>query len=316
MTSEFDFITALRALATNPAARGFLDDAAVLPFGGSTLVLTHDMLIEGVHFLSADPPEDVAWKLVAVNLSDLAAKGARPIGLLLGYSLTLESKWDQSFVSGLRAATKAFAAPLLGGDTVAAPPASPRALGLTAIGEADGPVPSRSGAKAGDHLWASGTIGDSGAGLRTLLGEVKGADMLVQRYRRPQPRLEAGQALAALVSAMMDVSDGLLIDSARMAEASQLSVQLELDAVPLSPELINALGDDRTARIDASTAGDDYELLFAAPPALAPQISTLSDTLRLPLTRVGSFSSGTGLTLTHEGKQLPLPKRIGYEHKP
>ena len=316
MTSELDFTSALRALATDPAARGFLDDAAVLPFGGSTLVLTHDMLMEGVHFLSADPPEDVAWKLVAVNLSDLAGKGARPLGLLLGYSLTLESDWDQGFVRGLHAATEAFAAPLLGGDTVAAPPGSPRALGLTAIGEAAGPVPSRTGAKAGDDLWVSGTIGEGGAGLRILLGEVKGADILVERYRRPQPRLEPGQALAPLVTAMMDVSDGLMIDAARMAEASGLSLQLELDAVPLSPELVQALGDDRSARIDASTAGDDYELLFAAPPQLSPEISALSSTLRLPLTRIGRFGPGSGLILTHRGVQLPLPKRIGYEHKP
>ena len=316
MTSEPDFISALRALATDPAARGFLDDAAVLPFGGTTLVLTHDMLVEGVHFLSSDPPEDVAWKLVAVNLSDLAAKGARPVGLLLGYSLTLESDWDEAFVRGLSRATDAFAAPLLGGDTVAAPPGAPRSFGLTAVGEASGPVPARSGARGGDDIWVSGTIGDGGAGLRVALGEVQGSHALAERYRRPQPRLAAGQALVPLVSAMMDVSDGLLIDAARMADASGFAVALELDAVPLSSHFVESLGATLEARTDAATAGDDYELLFAAPPVLAGQIGKLADALQLPFTRVGSFAAGAGLTLTHGGAPVPLPKRIGYQHSP
>ena len=127
MTSESAFIDTLRALATSPAARGLVDDAAVLEMGEGALVLTHDMIVEGVHYLPTDPPEDVAWKLVAVNLSDLAAKGARPLGVLLGYALGT-SGWDQAFAKGLGTALHAFGIPLLGGDTVAMPEGAPRAL--------------------------------------------------------------------------------------------------------------------------------------------------------------------------------------------
>lgn len=314
MSGESDFISGLRGLASHPAARGLLDDAAVLEFAGRRLVLTHDMIVEGVHFLSSDPAEDVAWKLVAVNLSDLAAKGARPLGLLLGYSLTTESEWDARFVRGLRQATEAFAAPLLGGDTVAAPPGAPRALGLTAIGEAGAEVPARAGAAPGDILWVSGTIGDSGAGLRIAVGELSGSETLIDRYRRPQPRLEAGRKLAPLVSAMMDVSDGLLIDAARLAGASGLSCAIELGAVPLSAELIAATGEGRQARLDASIAGDDYELLFAASPLQSAEIRVIAAALSLPLTAIGRFESGAGLGVTDGGVAIPLPPRLGYEH--
>ena len=313
MSREIAFIDALRRLASHPAARALADDAAVLEVSGTNLVLTHDMIVEGVHFLSADPPEDVAWKLLAVNLSDLAAKGAEPVGVLLGYSLG-DGEWDSAFVRGLGEATAAFGAPLLGGDTVAAPPGAPRSLGLTAIGQAERDVPSRSGASAGDLLWVSGAIGDAGAGLRTALGELQGSPALVAAYRRPQPRLQLGKALAPLVSAMMDVSDGLLIDAARMADASGLACRIELRDVPLSPDLIQASGEDRQARIDASIAGDDYELLFAAPPHRTDEIIALSTSLSVPLTQIGLFSPGSGLAVTDAGEPLPLPPRLGYEH--
>lgn len=313
MTSESSFIAALRALATHPAARGLTDDAAVLEFSGTQLVLTHDVIVEGVHFLSADPPEDVAWKLVAVNLSDLAAKGARPLGVLLGYPL-FDEAWDQAFVRGLEAALAAFDTPLLGGDTVSAPRGATRTLGLTALGQASGAVPSRSGALAGNDLWVSGTIGDGGAGLRVALGEIEGPDQLVRRYRRPTPRLEAGRALASLATAMMDVSDGLLIDAARMADASGLALELDLARVPQSSACIEATGDSLRARIDAAIAGDDYELLFAAPEGEADRIAALAQELQLPLTRIGGFEPGSGLRLANAGVPVPLPQSLGYEH--
>jgi thiamine-monophosphate kinase len=203
---------------------------------------------------------------------------------------------------------------LLGGDTVAAPPGAPRALGLTAIGEAGGKVPSRGEAAAGDILWVSGTIGDAGVGLRIAVGELSGSEMLVARYRRPQPRLEAGRKLAPLVSAMMDVSDGLLIDAARLAEASGLACKVELGDVPLSAELIAATAEDRQARLDASIAGDDYELLFAASPLRTDQIRAISASLSLPLTRIGRLEGGAGLSVTDGGTEIPLPPRLGYEH--
>jgi thiamine-monophosphate kinase len=315
MSSEARYIEALRALAATPAARGLRDDVAVLQVGGTTLVLTHDMLVEGVHFLPSDPPEDVAWKLLAVNLSDLAAKGARPLGVLMGYMLGRDEAWDSAFVAGLGTALGAFGTALLGGDTVAAAPGAARALGLTAIGEAAGPAPSRAGADAGDDLWVSGSIGDSGAGLRILKGERNGPDALVERYRNPRPRLEAGQALAPLVSAMMDVSDGLLIDAARMAAASAVALRIDLEAVPLSDALLDWTGGGgREARLEAATAGDDYELLFAAPPSRSAEILALADRLGLPLSRIGSAEAGEGLSLFDAGEALPLPSRLGWEH--
>jgi thiamine-monophosphate kinase len=312
--TEDEFIAAMRALATDPAARGLLDDAAVLELGGVKLVLTHDMIVEGVHYLSDDPPADVGWKLLAVNLSDLAAKGATPVGALLGYCLAEDDEWDRAFADGLRAAMEAFALPLLGGDTVGVPAGAPRCLGLTAIGQTSNPVPSRAGAQVGDHLWVSGSIGDAGAGLRVLRGEDQGSDGLVERYRNPRPRLEVGQALAPLVNAMMDVSDGLLIDAGRMAAASGLSAGVDLRLLPLSAQLIEALGDARETRLAAASAGDDYELLFATAPARANEILGLADELGLPLSRIGSMDQGTGLRLFDGDDELPLPDRLGWRH--
>jgi thiamine-monophosphate kinase len=301
-SSESAFIARLRALATHPAARGLLDDAAVLPAPiGRDLVLTHDMLVEGVHFLPSDPPGDVAWKLLAVNLSDLAAKGATPIGALMGYALTGDSAWDDAFLAGLERALAHFQLPLLGGDTVSTP--GPRTLGLTAIGQAaPGLAPARSGAKAGDRLWVTGSIGDAGLGLRIALGQIEGPRRLLKAYRLPMPRLAEGRALAPHVHAMADISDGLLIDAARMAAASGLAVTIDLDAIPLSPEAA-AFGTDRAARMAAATAGDDYELLVAAPNAIVPAL--------IP---IGSFSVGNGLTLWDAKGPVPLPERLGYEH--
>jgi thiamine-monophosphate kinase len=311
VSRETDFIAALREIASHPAARGLADDAALLEIGGSRLVLTHDMLVEGVHYLPGDAPEDVAWKLVAVNLSDLAAKGARPVGALLGYTLG-EEAWDRRFADGLRTALEGFGMALLGGDTVTG--AGRRTLGLTAIGQAFGPVPSRSGARPGDHLWVSGSIGDSGAGLRSLRGEIPASPALEERYRNPRPRLEAGEWLAPLVSAMMDVSDGLLIDAARLGEASSTAVEIDLGLVPLSEAWLSVLGDDRSARLSAATAGDDYELLFTAPPEASTAILEVQDSLPLPLSRIGEVSEGTGLRLTERGEPVPLPERLGWEH--
>ena len=309
MTSEPDFIASLRAIASDPAARALADDAAVLEVGGLRLVLTHDMIVEGVHFLSSDPPEDVAWKLVAVNLSDLAGKGAEPIGLLMGYTLGADD-WNARFARGFADAAAAFAAPLLGGDTVSVLPGDRRAFGLTAIGRADGPVPSRARAQPGDRLWVSGTIGDAGAGLRIATGEMDGPEALVARYRRPQPRLGLGRALAPLVHAMMDVSDGLLIDAGRMAETSGLSLEIDLAAVPLSADLAG----DRKARIDACIAGDDYELLFAADEHAAPAIGEAARRCGIAITPVGRFGDGSGLRLHDRGVAVPLPPSLGWQH--
>lgn len=304
--NERAFIDALRNLADDPAARGLADDAAVLTPPPGALVLTHDTLVEGVHFLRDDPPGDVAWKLLAVNLSDLAAKGAVPIGVLMGYGLTGDSDWDAAFVAGLGVALAAFAVPLLGGDTVAQPAGDARVLGLTAIGAggAGGAVvPCRGGARAGDALYVTGTIGDAGAGLAIARGGER-AGVLLAAYRRPQPRLAEGRLLAPVVNAMMDVSDGLLIDAERMAAASGLAVEIDLAAVPLSPAL-RALGAGRAERLVAATAGDDYELLFALPAGVPPPVAA---------TQVGRLLDGSGLRLVDGADAVPLPARLGYVH--
>lgn len=315
VTSESDFIASLRALATEPAARDLLDDAAVLSVGEAKLVLTHDMMIEGVHFLPDDPPGDIAWKLVAVNISDLAAKGAKPIGVLLGYSLGHSDSWDAAFTAGLRDAAEHFRVALLGGDTVSMPAGAPMTLALTAIGEAVSPrVPSRAGARAGDILWVTGTIGDKGAGLRIARGELEGPGRLLGHYRRPEPRSEAGQALAPYVNAMMDVSDGLLIDTQRLATASGVAAEIDLDCVPLSRDYVALCGDGRAERIAAATAGDDYELLFAAPPRQSDTVFTISRSMGMAFTPVGRLQSGEGISLIDCNGPVPLPPRLGYEH--
>jgi len=235
--TEDDFIAALRTLRLHPGAHDLRDDNATI--GG--LTVTTDTIVEGVHFLPDDPPGDVAWKLLAVNLSDLAAKGARIEGVLLNYPLSSDT-WDHAFLDGLRAALDTFGCALIGGDTVSLPENAPRVLTLTAIGR-DAPAPRRSGAQAGDELWVTGTIGDAGAGLRIAQGAA-GPQALLARYRRPTPRLAEGFRLAPLVHAMMDVSDGLLIDASRMAAASGLAVIVELAAVPLSADYLAFAGAD------------------------------------------------------------------------
>jgi thiamine-monophosphate kinase len=269
----------------------------VLTIGGRYLVLTQDMIVEGVHYLPEDPPGDVAWKLVAVNLSDLAAKGARPLGVLLSFTLIGEEAWNRAFVAGLGEALGAVAIPLRGGDTIAPGEGGREVFSCTALGRATHvPVPSRAGAKPGDALWVTGTIGDAGAGLAIARGG-RGPAELLERYLRPTPRLAEGRALAPHVHAMMDVSDGLLIDTSRMAQASGLAAEVDLALIPLSPLLKDPLA--------AASAGDDYELLFAAPAGFAPPIAA---------TRIGGFIAGAGLRLTDGGRPVPLPARLGYLH--
>jgi thiamine-monophosphate kinase len=303
VSAELYFVAALRQFATHPAARGLSDDAAVLEIGGARLILTHDTLVEGVHYLHSDPPESVAWKLLAVNLSDLAAKGGTPRGAMMSYTLCGDADWDARFAAGLGVTLTHFDVPLLGGDTVSAPS---RVLGLTLIGEASGPVPARSGAHAGDALFVTGTIGGAGLGLAIAQGLQKGDATLLAAYQRPQPQLGAGALLAPVVTAMMDVSDGLLIDACRLAAASGLCAVIDLDAVPLSQAFRQYAGETREARLRAATAGDDYQLLFTSALPLPP--------LPVPVTRIGKMTAGEGLILTdHEGP-VPLPEKLGWLH--
>ncbi len=284
----------------------------MLEFDGRKIVLTHDMIVEGVHFLAHDPPADVAWKLVAVNMSDLAAKGARPLAALLGYTLG-SGDWDRAFSEGLQRALAHFELPLLGGDTVSVPPGYLRSLGMTAIGEAEY-APSRTGAKVDDLIWVSGFIGDAHAGLAIDKGRLFGAPILRDTYRRPSPRLALGQAVAPYVNAMMDVSDGLFLDLGRIASSAGVSVAVNLDRIPLSEPYKEALGNDRAARLLAATGGDDYELLFTAPPANEAMIKAASEATGVPVSRIGKVSAGDGLSIRDSAGKVPLPERLGYEH--
>lgn len=309
--SEADFIARLRSIATDPAARGLGDDAAVL----GDLVLTHDMIVEGIHFLPDERPEDVAWKLVAVNLSDLAAKGAAPLGVLLGYSLTGDDTWDAAFAGGLNEVLRRYAVPLLGGDTVGIPAGAPRTFGLTAIGKAPATgAPARSGVRPGDQIWVTGTIGNAGVGLAMRLGEIDPNETCLAAYRRPQPQLAFGQAVAPHVHAMMDVSDGLLIDAERMAKASGCDITLMIEAVPLSAALLAVRPDVLDTRLAAATAGDDYQLLFAADPAAATAIRDIAAGLNIAATMIGHAGVGEGLTLIHRAQRIALPTRLGFTH--
>jgi thiamine-monophosphate kinase len=322
VTSEFAFIEALRAVATDPAARGLADDAAVIEIGGERLVLTMDTIVESVHCLPGDPAADVAWKLVAVNVSDLSAKGAEPVGCLVSYALG-DDEWDSRFLEGLKEAATHFAIPLLGGDTVRMPQGAPRSFSLTAIGRAPtgGAIPSRAGARPGDNLWVSGTIGDAGAGLAILSGRRDtapslraAADWLVGRYRRPSPLAGLGIALAPHVTAMMDISDGLLIDSRRIADASGVSLRVSAEAVPLSAAFRALCGQDPDARMAAMTSGDDYCLLFTAPPEHTALIRETAAALSGEVSVIGGVESGTGISLLIDGKPAPLPGILGYQH--
>lgn len=307
---EGEIIERLRRIATAPEARRLLDDVAVL----DGFVLTHDTIAEGVHFLPRDPPASVGWKLVAVNLSDLAAKGAAPAGALLSLTIAGPGEWEQAFLGGVEAACESYGLPLLGGDTIALPAGSPRVLGLTAIGRAGDRVPDRAGAKKGNALWLVGTLGDAAAGLALLTVDRNADGPLVDIYRRPIPQLGAGQALAPHAHAMMDVSDGLLIDARRMAEASRCSIAIELDALPLSSAFVAERGQDRAARLFAATGGDDYALLAALPAELDPE--TLSLPSGTKISRIGSLAAGgASVSLTYAGEPVALPERLGFEHQ-
>lgn len=262
----------------------------MLEIGGEALVLTHDTMVEGVHWLPGQDMADVAWKLVAVNLSDLAAKGAEPVGVLLGHMLGGD---ETRFLEGLTQVLDTYDVPLLGGDTVAG--GLSRTLGLTAIGRATHrPVPSRSDAQAGDKVWLCGTVGAAMAGFEALR-DGTGGDSLA--FRRPRPMLAEGNALAPLVTAMMDVSDGLLLDASRLATASGVTIDIETRAVPI------AVLDAR--RAEALRWGDDYALLFTLPEGDVPPVVAHP---------VGTVVADAGVPLLLDGARPTEGERLGYTH--
>lgn len=315
---EFEFIARrLRPLAAGcDAALDLLDDAAVLdPPSDRELVLTEDAMVEGVHFLPDDPPAQVAQKLLRVNLSDLAAMGADGLGYLLAIArpATLADDWLPGFCEGLAEDQAEFAVHLLGGDTVSTP--GPLTLCLTALGTVPrGKALRRSGAMADDDLYVSGTLGDAALGLQALQGTLApGAAatlFLADRYRRPHPRLALGAALRDVAHAAIDVSDGLLADLGHVVEASGVGAEVWADALPLSVAARDLVG-----VLDAAlSGGDDYELLFAAPPACRAAIEQIGRHLALPLTPIGRIEAAPGVRVIDAAGRPLSPRRTGWRH--
>ncbi len=260
----------------------------MLDIGGETLILTHDTVVQGVHVRDDEDPADIAWKLVAVNLSDLAAKGAAPIGVLIGHML---GEGDDRFVDGLREVLQTYDVPLLGGDTVSGP--AIRSWGCTAVGRATHvPVPDRRGARSGDKIFVTGTLGLAMQGLK----DRRSGSTSDLAYRRPEPLLAEGQALAPLVTAMMDVSDGLLLDATRMATASNATFVLDSAAAPVA---------DEARRSECLRWGDDYQLLFTAAPNTVLPVSAAC---------IGTVAQDRGTALVVDGQALGEDQSLGYSH--
>ncbi len=305
----------------NPGAFGLTDDAAILDVAaGYRLVATVDAMVAGVHFRDRDPASLVARKLLRVNLSDLAAMGARPLGYLLSVMLPpeTESGWIEAFADGLAEDQEIFGVALLGGDTVAAP--GPMAFSLTALGEVKvGAELRRAGARVGDAVYVSGTIGDGALGLAALEGRLDNLSKahrraLAGRYQVPEPRLALGAALAGLAHAAIDVSDGLVADLGHIAESSGVGAIIDARRLPLSEAASAALAADPDLRGAVLAGGDDYELLFTAAAGAAAAVSSLALSLDLPLTEIGRIRSEKGVRAQDEsGNEIPLDSS-GFSH--
>lgn len=323
---EFETIFRLLApLAEHPAARSLLDDVAVLtPPPGKTLVLTHDTLVEGVHFLASDPANTVARKLLRVNLSDLAAKGAQPFGYLMSCAWSSRCDWDwrEDFARGLADDQSRFGLALLGGDTVSTP--GPLTLGATLIGWGDaGRTPSRAGAAPGDVVLVSGTIGDGWLGLeaagksgRKRFGDLD-ASWLADRYRRPRPRLELAALIAREATASADVSDGLAADAGNIARASAVALSLELAGLPLSDAARRWLArqdDEAVSLVRLATGGDDYEVIFTVPVERLSAVAAEALAAGCPVSEIGRVEAGAGVTVTVDGEVQAID-RAGWRHR-
>jgi thiamine-monophosphate kinase len=311
-------------LATDPGAFGLSDDAAVLKAVGQDIIVTTDAIVEGVHFLPDDPPQTIAKKALRVNLSDLAAKGATPAGFVLTLALRkVDESWLAAFARGLGEDTSAFTCPLLGGDTVSTP--GPLMISITAFGRVpEGRMIHRSGARPGDHVVVTGTIGDAALGLdilrkgrvaTALANDTTSRDMLVGRYRMPEPRNALASAIRAHAHAAMDVSDGLAGDLAKLCAASTVSATIELAAIPLSKGASTALKAGAVTLSEIVSGGDDYEILCTvAPDALKPFVEA-ARTSGVAVNRIGTIVAGKAAPkfLNAKGAELALTRR-SYSH--
>ena len=296
------------------AARGLESDNAFLPADPRhDLAVKTDTIVSGVHFLADEKPELVAARALRVCLSDLAAGGAVPYAYQLSLSLTRDwtERWVAGFARGLAADQRRFDIALCGGDTTGTP--GPTTVTITAFGRvARGKGLGRDGARAGDELWVSGTIGDAALGLLAARGELE-APALEKRYRLPRPRTTLGPRLVGIANATADISDGLLADAGHIAAASRLSVHIERDLVPLSAEARRVLSSRPTLWADVLGGGDDYELAIAVPPRKRARLLAASRAVGVKVARVGAFAKGRRVVLTVSG-HAQRAAQTGYVH--
>lgn len=322
--SEFDLIEHYFAPLAGPAGLGLKDDAALLHVpAGHDLVTTVDAIVEGVHFLADDPPATIAWKALGVNVSDLAAKGAEPLGFLLTFALPSdrEDAFVAEFADGLGRAAGLWHCPLIGGDTVKMP--GPLTVSITAFGAIPrAAMVERKGARPGDLLAVTGTIGDSALGLGIAMQQdgawasaLSNSDKayLVDRYRRPRPRLALASALRTHAHAAMDISDGLLGDCAKLLAASGVGGTIAAHHVPLSEAARHAQNADPTCLERVLTGGDDYEILCAIPPDAWEDFAAAASAVHVPLTPIGQVTEGEGLHVLGEAGPLNFAS-LSYTH--
>jgi thiamine-monophosphate kinase len=311
-----------KPVATDPGAFGLGDDAAILKEVGQDIVVTTDAIVEGVHFLPDDPPDTVARKALRVNLSDLAAKGADPAGFVLTLALrTADDAWLTAFARGLGSDAGLFGCPLLGGDTVAT--TGPLMISITAFGRVPvGKMVQRSGAKPGDRIVVTGTIGDAALGLDIRKGGAAAAvladdaaAMLVGRYRVPQPRNALAQAVRDHAGAAMDVSDGLAGDLAKLCAASGVSAIIDAPSIPLSAPAATLLARGAVGIPAIVSGGDDYEILGAVPENRFEAFAQAAVRAAVPVASIGTVIAGTSVPkfLDGQGREIPLP-RLSYSH--
>ena len=313
-----------RPLVTDPGAFDLDDDAAVLKALGEDIVVTTDAIVEGVHFLPDDPPDTIARKALRVNLSDLAAKGATPAGFVLTLALrAADETWLTAFARGLGEDAGRFGCPLLGGDTVSTP--GPKMISITAFGRvAEGKMVHRSGAKPGDRVVVTGTIGDAALGLDLLKGgaaataladDAAAKAMLVERYRVPQPRNALANAVRDHASAAMDVSDGLAGDLAKLCAASGVSAVIDAPSIPLSAPAATLLARGTVGIAAIVSGGDDYEILCAIPESSLEVFAREAALAGVAVTSIGTVIAGAAVPkfLDAQGTAIAL-QRLSYSH--
>jgi len=309
-----------KPIATDPGAFNLNDDAGALKIDGEDIVVTTDAIVEGVHYLPGDPPETIARKALRVNLSDLAAKGATPAGFVLTLALrTVDDAWLRPFAQALGEDAASFTCPLLGGDTVSTP--GPPMISVTAFGRVPrGKMVHRSGARPGDRVVVTGTIGDAALGLdilkggaaaTALSGNAVARDALIARYRVPQPRNALAVAVRNHAHAAMDVSDGLAGDLTKLCAASGVSAAIDLSGVPLSPAAAGLVANGAVGLEVLISGGDDYEILCTIPEARFEAFALAARRAEVAVASIGIIVAGTATPafLDAQGKELALTRR-------